>query len=108
MSQFDERWRVAKEWRFPKELMDRFAPNSCSCAAFGPKGFLYATGHDAREVYVLEIPEHGSILRWIATVPVGFEGQGFAWDPSNKHVICGISRKSHEVVVTEILPAPGD
>ena len=105
--QFDEQWHIVREWAFPKEISDRFAPNSCSCAGFDPKGFLYATGHDAREVYVFQMPQSGSVLQLITTVPVGFAGQGFAWDPSDKNVIYGISRNTHEVAVTKILPPPG-
>jgi hypothetical protein len=106
VAQFDGQWRLLKEWTFPKKLVERFAPNSCSCGGFGPKGFLYATGHDARELYVLQIPQAGSVLEWIATVPVSFEGQGFAWDPANEGIIYGICRKTQEVVAIRILPPP--
>jgi len=102
----DRRWRIVKEWTFPKELTDRFTPNSCSCAGFGPGGFLYATGHDAKELYVLEIPESRAVLLWTATVPVGFGGQGFAWDLTDAGIIYGISRKTREVLALRILP-PG-
>jgi outer membrane protein assembly factor BamB len=104
--QYDDDWRLLKEWKFPKELTDRFTPYSCSCAGFGPGGFLYATGHDAREVYVLEISESDSVLKWKATIPVSFEGQGFAWDPARPGVLYGISRKGHEVVAVSIF-SPG-
>lgn len=104
--QLDPHWHIVKEWTFPKELTDRFAPNSCSCAGFGPGGFLYATGHDAQELYVLRLPQSGAVLLWTATVPVGFEGQGFAWDPADEGLLYGISRKTREVVATRIVP-PG-
>lgn len=106
VAQLDRKWHLLREWTFPRTLTDRFAPNSCSCAGFGPRGFLYATGHDAREIYVLQIPGVGSVLQWIATVPVSFEGQGFAWDPGSKEVVYGISRKTQEVVAVEILVPP--
>ena len=102
--QFDEQWHFANEWTFPKEVSDRFAPNSCSCAGFGPRGLLYATGHDAKELYVLKISQSHSVLEYIATVPVCFEGQGFAWNPAGDGILYGISRKAHEVVAVSILP----
>ena len=101
--QYEQHWKVAAEWTFPKELVKLFTPNSCSCAGYGPDGFLYATGHDAKELYVLEMPQSGSVLRWVGTVPVKFEGQGFAWDPANPDILYGISRGKREVVVVRVV-----
>jgi outer membrane protein assembly factor BamB len=101
---FDASWNPVQSWTFPPELVRRFAGHSSSCGAFGPGGYLYVTGHDARELYVLEIPETGTVLHWVATIPVAFEGQGFAWDPAAKDVVYGILRKKRQVVAVRVLP----
>ena len=101
---YDDQWRSTGGWGFPKELVQKFGTSSASCGAFGPGGFLYVTGHDEKELYVLDLPKAGSILRWVATIPVSLEGQAFAWDPVNERILYGIIRKTKEVVVIEINP----
>ena len=106
---YDNRFRpTGGAWVFPKELAKKFGTHSASCGAFGPGGYLYVTGHDEPELYVLDFPKAGSVLRWIATVPVTFQGQAFAWDLSrdsagDRYVVYGIIRKSKTVVVNEIV-----
>jgi len=104
---YDDQWRVTGGWGFPAELVTKFGSSSASCGAFGPGGFLYVTGHDAQEIYVLDFPKGGSILQWIATIPASLEGQSFSWDPTRKNVLYGIVRKTKEVVVIEITPGTG-
>ena len=104
---YDEQWRTTGGWGFPTELVQKFGSSSASCGAFGPGGFLYVTGHDEKELYVLDFPKGGSTLRWIATIPVSLEGQAFAWDPTRENVLYGIVRKTKEVVVIEITPGTG-
>lgn len=54
---------------------------SNSGGSFGPDGWLYITGHDATEVYVMKLPSAGSILTWVATIWLpDIAGQGIAWD----------------------------
>lgn len=98
----DQKWQPVQEWTFPPELIERFAGNSASCGAFGPGGYLWVTGHSAKEFYVLDFPKEGSVLRWIATVPVAIEGQAYAWDPANPDVAYGISRKLEEIIVVRV------
>lgn len=104
---YDDQWRNIGGWGFPRELIAQFGQSSSSGGAFGPGGFLYATGHDEKELYVLDFPEAGSTLRWIATVPVPWEGQAFAFDPTDEMVVYGIVRKTKEVVVVKIVPGTG-
>ncbi|MCL2745143.1 MAG: hypothetical protein FWE67_14965 [Planctomycetaceae bacterium] len=99
---FDEQWRSTGGWAFPAALVEKFKGSSASCGAFGPGGYLYVTGHDDLEMFVMDFPEAGSILRWIATIPVPFEGQAFSWDPVNKRVAYGIARKTKEVIAIEV------
>jgi hypothetical protein len=63
-------------------------------------GRLYITGHDPAEAYVMEQAEAGSVLRWVATVPLEIAGQGIAWDRSQPNIIYGIHRAGGRVVVS--------
>jgi len=104
---YDDQWRSTGGWGFPTELVTKFGSSSASCGAFGPGGLLYVTGHDEKEIYVLDFPAAGSTLRWLATIPVSLEGQAFSWDPGNERILYGIVRKTKEVVVIEINPGTG-
>lgn len=100
--ELDANWHAVREWRFPLRVVKRFGAFSSSGGGFGPLGHLYATGHDAPELYVFDIPAKGTFLKWRATVSIPFEGQAFAWDPSQDAVVYGISRKRHEVIACKI------
>lgn len=100
--QFDEQWRRVAGWVFPPELIERFASNSSSGGAFGPDGKLFVTGHTASELYVLEFPKAGSVLRWTATIPISADGQAFNWDPAKPEILYSISKRSSEVIVSRI------
>jgi hypothetical protein len=79
----DDDYRVLQAWTLPMEILDRMRPMSNSGGSWGPDGMLYLTGHDLGEIYVMRIPDAGSILSWDATVTVPvLEGQGIAWDRS--------------------------
>lgn len=99
---FDEQWRSVGGHVFPPTLVRKFGTSSASGGSFGPGGFLYVTGHDAKELYVLDFPKAGSVLNWIATIPVAMEGQAFAWDPVRENILYGIVRSRKEIVVIEI------
>lgn len=101
---FDDEWRRTAGWGLPRELIARFGDRgySASGGAFGPGGFLYLTGHDNPELYVLAFPAAGSVLRWIATVPIPAEGQAFAWDPVERGVLYTILRRTKEVMVGRV------
>lgn len=102
-------WAVKRAWIFPKALYQSFSPMSNSGGSFGPDGWLYITGHDASEVYVIKIPDAGSIAVWVATIQApDIAGQGIAWDRSQTNStsaefgnLYGISRESLEVVEME-------
>jgi hypothetical protein len=83
--QLDDRFNVVAAYNIPQEILDRFKPMSNSGGSWGPDGRLWLTGHDLGEAYVMEVPEAGSELQWIATVELpGVEGQGIAWDRSGR------------------------
>lgn len=69
-----------------------------SGGAIGPGGFLFVTGHDEKELCVLEFPAAGSTLRWVATIPMTAEGQAFAWDPVEPGVIHLILKGARQVI----------
>lgn len=99
---YDPDWKPIASWSFPKALIDRFAGNSSSGGAFGPGGHLFVTGHDARELYVLDVPDNGAELAWHDTIPIAAAGQAFAWDPANEGVLYSIDRKTNAVIVSRI------
>lgn len=104
--EFDEQWREQGGWVFPDALMARLGERgfSVSGGAFGPGGFLYVTGHDHRELYLLELPSGGAVLKWIATVPIAAQGQAFGWDPQEPDLLYSLSRDGREVLVGRIEP----
>jgi hypothetical protein len=97
---FDPDWSRREGYVFPTALVDRVRPYSFSGGAWGPDGHLYVTGHDSTTVYELRRPSAGSQLRFLETHDFPGEGQGIAWDPARPHVLYGIRRGDHEIVVT--------
>jgi len=99
--QFDDQWRPIESWVFPQKVLSTFNGKSCSGGSWGPEGSLYISGHDRPKLYVVEIPDSGSTLHFLYTLPFDNEGQGIAWDRSNPGVIYGIKRSSREVIAAE-------
>lgn len=101
---FDDEWRRTAGWALPADLIARFGGRgySASGGAFGPGGSLYLTGHDNPELYVVEFPRAGSVLKWVATVPFPSEGQAFCWDPYEAGVLYSIIKKTKEVIVGRV------
>ncbi len=95
----DDEFNILEQWRLPEELLPRLRPMSNSGGSWGSDGYLYLTGHDHPEIYVMTIPESGAVLRWETTVMVeGFDGQGIAWDRDElSPILWGISRADAEV-----------
>lgn len=89
--------------RFPPEVVRRFGARSSSGGSFGPDGLLYATGHDAPELYALRAPAAGGELELVAVVPAPIAGQGLAFDASEPDVLWTIRRASREVVASRLV-----
>lgn len=104
---FDAQWREQARWNFPSKLIERFAGNSSSGGSFGPGGHLFVTGHDAAELYELDLPESGGELIWSDTISISAAGQAFAWDRGEDGVLYSIQRKTKEVIVSRISAAGG-
>jgi hypothetical protein len=101
---FDMDWHQQQSWAFPEEVLARLEPRSNSGGAWGDDGRLYCTGHDATEMYALELPKAGSILRLTETIPITITGQAFAWDPFDSDIVYGLDKQKRQVVVSRLVP----
>jgi hypothetical protein len=98
----DDQFRPTGSWHFPASVLDRFAPMSCSGGSWGDDGLLYVTGHDRPELYALRLPEAGTVLEHVATIPILTDGQAFAWDRSAARTIWSIDRKTKAIVASTV------
>jgi len=96
----DGNFNIMQSWILPNKLLDRMSPMSNSGGSWGPDGYLYLTAHDYGEIYVMKIPDAGSIMHHVATVNIenALEGQGIAWDRTeNGRILWGIRKETREV-----------
>jgi len=95
----DDRFNVLQSWFLPKTLLDRFRPMSNSGASWGPDNRLYLSGHDASELYIVDLPSSKSRLEWVGTVSIPpVEGQGIAWDRGETEpILWGIVKRERKV-----------
>ena len=98
--QFDDDFNILQSWSLPAEVLRRMSPMSNSGGSWGSDGYLYLSGHDDPEVYVMKLPEAGSELEWLATVRLpGLNGQGIAWDRSvDGRILWAILRSTRQVL----------
>lgn len=101
----DDTWRPLESWVLPPEIIALLRPHSASGGSWGPEGRLYITGHDRAELYAMELPQAGSVLRYVETIPFPNEGQAIAFDRSGTGLLYGILRKSRTIVAA---PVAGD
>jgi hypothetical protein len=96
----DDHFQVVESWTIPQDILNRFKPMSNSGGSWGPDGRLWLTGHDLDEVYVMNVPEAGPDLQWVATVKLpNVEGQGIAWDRStSKPTLWAIKRSTSQAL----------
>ncbi|MBX3482646.1 hypothetical protein [Phenylobacterium sp.] len=104
---FDDQWRAHETWTFPADVLARFAPRSNSGGSFGADGRLYVTGHDHPELYVLEVPKGGGVMKRVATIAIPVNGQAVAFDRSDAGVMFGVNRASREIVGFRLPPVEG-
>jgi hypothetical protein len=100
--QMDEHFRILNSWHFPADILASFAPMSCSGGSWGDDGLLYVTGHDRAEMYVLRLPEAGTVVEHVATIPLPTGGQAFAWDRAAPRRVWTIDRKTRSVVTSDL------
>lgn len=103
---FDATFRATGSWHFPESVLARFAPMSCSGGSWGDDGVLYVTGHDRPELYALRLPEAGSVLEHIATIPLATGGQAIAWDRSSPRLLWSLDRHTKNVVASRVPGLP--
>lgn len=102
---YTKEWAQVEAWVYPENIIKEFMPMSNSGGAWAADGYLYCTGHDKEELYVMKLPKSGYTLEHVKTIPTTIHGQGIAIDKSakDKLVIYGLSeRKNSAVVVNEI------
>ncbi len=99
----DDQWQDIEAWVFPENVVDRFRPMSNSGGSWGPDSLLYCTGHDRPELYAFRIPQKGSVLELVETIPINIFGQGIAWDHSAQNIIYGIRKKDKQVIISELI-----
>jgi len=106
--QFDDDFEVLESWSLPAEILRRMSPMSNSGGSWGSDGYLYLSGHDDPEIYVMALPETGSELDWLATVRLpGLNGQGIAWDRSvDDNTLWAILRSTRQVLKIEMPVLP--
>jgi hypothetical protein len=102
---FDASWRQSGSWRFPAEVVTRWHGMSSSGGTWTSGHRLVTTGHDARELYVLELPQSGPALILRAIVPMESEGQGIAIDRTSG-LLYSIQRRTKEVLVSQLPALP--
>jgi len=102
MVKMDDNFQILERWAYPADLLENFEEMSNSGGSWGPDGYLYLSGHDFPRVYVVQLPQAGSLLNWVATITVpNIEGQGIAWDRSSDgRILYGIRRPDRQVIVT--------
>ena len=100
---FDRDWQPRESWTFPAAVVQRWNGMSSSGGVWLEGKGLYTTGHDARELYVLDLPASGHELTLKAIVPFESEGQGIAIDRS-EGLLYSIQRRTREVIVSKLPP----
>jgi hypothetical protein len=106
MVKFTKDWQPVESWVLPDEILTNVNTGNMSNSggSWGPDGFLYLTGHDPAWVHKVKLPEAGSKLVLVETIPlnrggdlsnidnVSIRGQGVAWDRSRCGDFYGIIR----------------
>lgn len=95
----DDQFQILEQWALPAAILPKMSPMSNSGGSWGDDGYLYLTGHDFPELYVMRIPATSGTLEWVATVHIpGLNGQGIAWDRTVPgRVLWGILKGDEEV-----------
>lgn len=102
LAKFDDAWRELRRWRYPPEVVERLAGNSVSGGLWWNETLL-VTGHDAREIYRLRLPDQGDRLEYLGTMSAPFTGQGIARDPLTGGLV-GIDRARRQIIIAELKP----
>ena len=100
---FDRSWKPVSQWSFPAAVVERWDGMSSSGGAWiVPGRRLVTTGHHARELYVLDVPDTGTELGLVRRIEMDSEGQGIALDRTERTFLYSIQRRSREVIVSAL------
>ncbi|MBL7737237.1 MAG: hypothetical protein JNL51_17395 [Chitinophagaceae bacterium] len=104
LAAFTKKWEKLSSWIYPANVLEAFAPYSNSGGAWSRNGELYVTGHDRKEIYVLDIPTSGFTLKHIRTIPIVNSGQGIALDRSVKtgETLYAVNREDNSIIVERL------
>jgi len=101
---YDAEWRETGRWDYPPELVKDWASSSLS-GGIWQGDTLLTTGHDKKVIYRLQLPEKGTTMHWLDTLPSPFPGQGIAADPETGGLV-GIDRGRKAVIFATIEKSP--
>jgi hypothetical protein len=102
LARLSDDWRPLELWSFSPDIVRRWGTMSSSGGTVAARRLFYTTGHDAPEIYVVEVPAEGSQLRLRTIIRVESEGQGIALD-RDQGLMYSIQRRTREVIVS-VLP----
>lgn len=99
---YDAAFQQQESWLFPDDVLKNFGHMSASGGRWGVGGYLYITGHDLPEMYVLKLPEGGARLEHVSTIKLPTGGQAFDWDFGYPDRMWSIDRKGSTVVESQM------
>jgi hypothetical protein len=102
--QMDDAFHIQAAYTIPKAILDRSKPMSNSGGSWGPRRAAVAHRPRPRRGLRDGPPKAGAELRWIATVKLpGVEGQGIAWDLTDRHpTLWAIKRSTKQVLQFDV------
>ncbi len=103
---YDGKWRETGRWEYPPEVVEDWGTMSSS-GGIWLGDTLLVTGHDKKLIYRLKLPQQGTTLIHLATLPSPFPGQGIAIDPKSGGLV-GIDRGRKRVVFAKLEDLPGN
>jgi len=101
LARMTDDWRPRELWAFPPAVVRRWGSMSSSGGTVAAGRVFYTTGHDAPEIYVVEVPAAASELRLRRIIRVESEGQGIALDRDEGYLY-SIQRRTREVIVSAL------
>jgi hypothetical protein len=98
---FNDEWTPQESWVFPAAVVSRWQGMSSSGGVWVEQRRFYTTGHDAPEIYLLELTPDGHELTLREIIAVESHGQGIALDRA-AGLLYSIERRSREVLASSL------
>lgn len=100
---YSKDWIKLESYILPKDLIERFENHSSSGGFWLDDNRMLISGHDLPELYEVQLPKMGSVLKWAKTYEVPVHGQAIVLDKStNEKIIYGVHRKQKQVIKYEL------